>query len=143
MPGTPYIPTLQARWCEVPIFELPVGLAEVAHFTVPRVQTWGSQADAEYKEQVRRASGIHLEDAERFEWFVFCIRCVVGEGRERWKRRVPDVENIPKLIVDAFTSLLYPDDDLHHVRGVQVEAEWGPGEWEQAEVWIYGQPKGG
>jgi Holliday junction resolvase RusA-like endonuclease len=127
----------------VPVFELPVGLAEVAHFTVPHVQTWGSQADAGYKEQVRRAAGIRPQDAERFEWFVFCIRCVVGQSRGRRKRQVPDVENVPKLVVDAFTGLLYPDDDLHHVRGVQVEAGWGPDESEQTEVWIFGQPKGG
>jgi Holliday junction resolvase RusA-like endonuclease len=124
----------------VPVFELPAGLTKVAYFTVPRVQTWGSQADAEYKEQVRRASGIRLEDEERFEWFVFCIRCVVGESRGLWKHQVPDVENVPKLIVDAFTGLLYPDDDLHHVRGVQVEAEWGSDEQERAEIWIYGMP---
>ena len=51
------------------------------------------------------------------------------------------MENIPKLIVDAFTGLLYPDDNLHHVRGVQVEADWVPDGQELLEVWIYGQPK--
>ena len=50
------------------------------------------------------------------------------------------MENIPKLVVDAFTGLLYPDDNLHYVRGVQVEAEWGPAEEEKTEVWIYGRP---
>jgi hypothetical protein len=30
---------------------------------------------------------------------------------------------------------------FRHVRGVQVEAEWG--EEERTEVWIYGQPRAG
>jgi Holliday junction resolvase RusA-like endonuclease len=125
----------------VPIFELAAGLTEVAHFTVPRVQTWGnSQKDAKFREQVRRASGICLEGAKRFERFVFCIRCVVARSRDK-PGQVPDVENIPKLVVDAFTGLLYPDDNLHHVRGVQVEAEWGPDAQERTEIWIYGRPK--
>jgi hypothetical protein len=54
-----------------------------------------------------------------------------------------DGRRTSKLIVDAFTGLLYEDNDLHRVRGVQVEAEWEPDEWEQTEVWIYGQPTGG
>jgi Holliday junction resolvase RusA-like endonuclease len=54
---------------------------------------------------------------------------------------VPDIENVPKLIIDAFTGILYPDDNLNFVRGVQVEAEWGPDAAEQAEVWILGQPR--
>jgi len=123
---------------EAPLFEPPEGLVEVAHFTVPRVQVWGTQKDAEYKERVRQASGVSPDDAKRFEWFAFRIRGVVGESRGRWLSQTPDVENIPKLIVDAFTGLLYPDDNLHHVRGVQVEAKWGPDEEEQAEIWIYG-----
>jgi Holliday junction resolvase RusA-like endonuclease len=54
--------------------------------------------------------------------------------------QVPDVDNIPKLLAEAFTDLLYPDDNSNHVRGVQVEAEWGPDDQERAEVWIFGQP---
>ncbi|MBN1978535.1 MAG: RusA family crossover junction endodeoxyribonuclease [Anaerolineae bacterium] len=126
----------------MPIFELPAELTEVGHFTMPCVKTWGGSADAEYKVQVCHTSRIHPEDAKRFEGFVFwfCIRCVVARSRDK-PGQVPDVENIPKLIVDAFTGLLYPDDDLHHVRGVQVEAEWGPDEQERTEVWIYGLPE--
>lgn len=123
------------------IFELPVGLTKVAHFTLPRVQTWGNQKDAEHKEMVRRASALTQKDEGCFEWFVFCIRCTIGESRGKRKRQVPDVENIPNLIVDAFTGILYPDDNLHHVRGVQVEARWGADDEEKAEIWIYGQSK--
>lgn len=123
------------------VFELPEGLVEIAYFVVPRVRTWGRRDDPEYKLRVREASRVTPADAQSFEWFVFCVRCVLGDSRSRHYRQVPDVENIPKLIVDAFTGLLYPDDNLHYVRGVQVEAEWGPDEREQAEVWIYGHPK--
>ena len=123
------------------LFALPKGLAEVAHFTLPRVQTWGGRDDAVYKERVRRAAALTPEVAGQYSWFVFCIRGAVGESRGRWRRQVPDVENIPKLIVDAFTGLLYLDDNLHHVRGVQVEADWVPDAEEQLEVWIYCQPR--
>ena len=106
----------------MPIFEPPAGLIQVAYFTLPRVQTWGSQNDAEYKDRVRPAAGLPPNPDERYDWFVFCIRCVVGESRGRHKRQVPDVENVPKLIPNALTGHLYPDDNLHYVRGVQVEA---------------------
>jgi Holliday junction resolvase RusA-like endonuclease len=125
------------------VFELPERLVEVAHFIVPRVQTWGRRDDRQYKEQVCELASISPDVGDHFEWFVFCIRCIVGESRGRWARQIPDVENIPKLIVDAFTGLLYPDDNLNHVRGVQVEADWGPDDQERAEVWIFGLPKRG
>lgn len=121
------------------ILNSPQGLTEVAHFSVPCIQTWGGPADAEFKEQVRRASGLAPQDAARYEWFVFSLRCVVATSRDK-PGQVPDVENIPKLVVDAFIGLLYPDDNLHHVRAVQVEAEWGAEERERTEIWIYGFP---
>jgi hypothetical protein len=46
-----------------------------------------------------------------------------------------------ELIVDAFTGLLYRDDHLLNVCGVQVEAELSTDETDYAEVWIYGCPK--
>jgi hypothetical protein len=125
------------------IFVLPHELVQVAHFALPRVRTWGGRNDAQYKEQVREAAVISPGAADRFEAFVFSIYCIVGESRGRRARQIPDVENIPKLIVDAFIGLLYPDDNLNHVRGVQVEADWGPDEQEQAEVWIFGLSKRG
>ena len=125
------------------VFDLPQGLVQVAHFALPCVQTWGGRNDAQYKEQVRGTALISPGAADRFEGFVFSIRCIVGESRGRWARQIPDVENIPKLIVDAFIGLLYPDDNLNHVRGVQVEADWGPDDQERAEVWIFGLPKRG
>jgi len=44
------------------------------------------------------------------------------------------------MIADAFTGILYEDDNLNHVRGVQVEADWGADEDERTKVWIYGKP---
>lgn len=124
----------------MPIFRHPESLALVVHFTVPRVQTWGSEKDRWFKEEVLRKSGLSPEHAMgQFDWFVFCISCTVSRTRANIPRAIPDVENIPKLIVDAFTGILYPDDDLRYVRGVQAEAEWG--EEDRTEVWIYGHPK--
>jgi Holliday junction resolvase RusA-like endonuclease len=90
---------------------------------------------------MREASGVNATTGSRYTWFVFCIRCVVGQSRSARKGQVPDIENIPKLIVDAFTGILYPDDNLNYVRGIQVEAAWGPDANGHAEVWIPGQPK--
>ncbi len=123
------------------IFVHPTGLTLVANFRVASVQTWGGRNDSAYKLQVREASGVNASTASRYAWFVFCIRCTVGQGRGTRRGQVPDIENVPKLIVDAFTGILYPDDNLNSVRGIQVEAEWGPDAAEQAEVWILAQPK--
>jgi Holliday junction resolvase RusA-like endonuclease len=125
------------------VFKLPDHLQLVAHFSFPRVQTWGTRRDQEYKAAIRAAANLTLGSGEKHDWFVFSIRCVVGESRGRYHRQTPDVENIPKLIVDAFTGVLYPDDHIIYVRGVQVEAEFGPDEHEQTEVWIFGFPKKG
>ena len=63
------------------LFALPTGLTEVAHFALPRVQTWGRSDDAAYKEQVRQASGITPDTAELYAWFIFSIRATVDESR--------------------------------------------------------------
>lgn len=116
------------------------GLNLVAHFTVPKVRTWGSKEDQVFKQQLRSISGLKPGDGDAYTWFAFRIVCRLAKSRERIKHQVPDVENIPKLIVDAFTGLLYPDDNLTYVRGVQVEAEFSADETEWTEVWIYGMP---
>ena len=122
------------------LYTPPQNLTEVAHFDIPRVQTWGDgKKDAGYKELVRQCAGLTREAGQGFAWFTFSIRCVVSQKRRR--KLGPDVENIPKLIVDAFTGLLFPDDNLDYVRGVQVEAVFSPPEEEKAEVWIYAQPR--
>lgn len=123
------------------IYAHPTDLTLVANFNVPRVKTWGSKEDEAYKEEVRQCAAIPNSTLGQHDWFAFSIRCVVSRSRERNPRWVPDVENMSKLIVDALTGLLYPDDNLNHVHGVQVEVDWGPDAEEHAEVWIFGKPK--
>jgi Holliday junction resolvase RusA-like endonuclease len=121
------------------IFDFPAGLDLIAHFSLPKVQTWGTTRDQEYKASVREAAGLEPGRGVGYSWFVFAIRCTVAQSRGKRKRQNPDVENIPKLIVDAFTGILYPDDDLHYVRGVQVEAGFGDDSQECTDVWIFGK----
>lgn len=119
------------------VFQHPENLELVAYFKIPKVQTWGDgKKDMPYKELVRQSANLPSNARNDFAWFVFSIRCVVSENRRR--KKGPDVENIPKLIVDAFTGILFFDDNLDCVRGIQVEAVFGPDEQENAEVWIYG-----
>lgn len=80
----------------------------MGHFVIPRVRTWGRHDDAQYKQQVHELASISPAIRDQFERFVFCIHCIVGESRSKRKRQVPDVENIPKLIVDASGGLLLP-----------------------------------
>jgi Holliday junction resolvase RusA-like endonuclease len=118
------------------LFQRPQNLTEVAHFVLPSVQTWGTPRDAIYKDLIRSTANLRAVISGKFSFYVFAIKSVVGNRR---KRKVgPDVKNIPKLIVDAFTGILYPDDNLDYVRGIQVEAIFGPDDQEGTEVWIYG-----
>ncbi|HHY87794.1 MAG TPA: RusA family crossover junction endodeoxyribonuclease [Chloroflexi bacterium] len=126
------------------LFIRPDGLTLIAHFTLPWVQTWGdSRKDSPYKAWVRETAALPSDFGARYNWFAFSIRAVVARSRVRFTGQIPDVENIPKLIVDAFTGVLYPDDDIRYVRGVQVEAVISPDEENLTEVWIYGMPAGG
>lgn len=123
------------------VFDPPTGLTQIAHFTMPRVQTWGdSKKDGPYKAWLREAIALPPDLCDQFAWFVFSIRAVVAASRGRRIRNNVDVENIPKLIVDAFTGVLYPDDDIRYVRGVQVEAVFGDDDDECLDVWIFGKP---
>jgi Holliday junction resolvase RusA-like endonuclease len=119
------------------IFQHPQGLTEVAHFKLARVQTWGTPIkDGLYKELIRSTANLAEKTGDTFLFYVLSIKSVIGQRRRR--KVGPDVENIPKLIVDAFTGILYLDDNLDHVRGMQVEAIFGPDDQECTEVWIYG-----
>jgi len=119
------------------IFQHPQGLTEIAHFKLPNVQTWGTPIkDGLYKELIRSTANLADKPSGKFSFYVFSIQSVIGNRRRR--KVGPDVENIPKLIVDAFTGTLYPDDNLDYVRGIQVEAVFGPDDQECTEVWIYG-----
>jgi Holliday junction resolvase RusA-like endonuclease len=123
------------------IFKHPDELELVTRFSLDRVQTWSRKDDQAYKEELRRAAHLPPDTANRFAWYMFSIECVVAQSRGKNSRQIPDVENIPKLIVDAFTGVLYPDDDLRFVRGVQVEARFGPDTDEKVTVWIFGKQR--
>jgi Holliday junction resolvase RusA-like endonuclease len=119
------------------IFQRPQGLTEISHFKLANVQTWGTSVkDGLYKELIRSTANLSPDIANSYSFYVFSIKSVIGNRRRR--KVGPDVENIPKLIVDAFTGTLYPDDNLDYVRGIQVEAVFGPDNEECTEVWIYG-----
>ena len=121
------------------LFQPPQGLIEVARFKISSVQTWGTTKDAQYKASIREIANLQENIGDKYRYFVFSIYSVIGQSRRR--KQGPDVENIPKLIVDAFTGVLYPDDNLDYVRGVQVEAVFGDDEQEHSEIVIYGSRK--
>src|SRR5258706_3576863 len=124
----------------MPVFLAPEDLIEVAHFSIPKVQTWGDPPkDKQYKIWIQEIANLPQGIGNDFEYFVFSMNSIISASRRR--KVGPDVENIPKLIVDAFTGILYPDDNLYYVRAVQVEAIFGPDEQEHTEVWIYGKRK--
>src|SRR5574341_898139 len=124
----------------MPLFMQPHGLTLVAHFQVSDTRTWGTTRDADFKESLRTASGIAQNTALAYQWFAFAIRVYVGSSLTKEARHKPDVENFPKLIVDAFTGLLYPDDNLDYVRGVQVEGQYVDDADLGTEIWILGFP---
>jgi len=121
------------------LFQPLQGLTEVVRFQIPSVQTWGTTKDAQYKQLMREIANLPNDIGKDYQYFVFLINSVIGESRRR--KQGPDVKNIPKLIVDAFTGILFPDDNLDYVRGIQVEAIFGPDEQEHTEVRIYGISK--
>ena len=124
------------------IFMHPTGLTLVAHFNVPGVQTWGSRNDAAYKQQVREYRGRQRGDAGPIclVRVLHPLRCgaksrPATRNRSRTSRTSPSSSWMPS---PGALSRRQPE---FHVRGVQVEAEWGPDTAEHAEVWILGQPK--
>jgi len=123
------------------VFELPTGLELVVHGELSGVHTWGGTHDAAVRSQVLEACPLPADASGRFEWFAICVRCRVGKSRALRMNQMPDVDNVAKLILDAFTGHLYADDDATHVRGVQVEADWAQDDQERTEIWIYGRRK--
>ena len=121
------------------LFQPPKGLTEVVRFKIPSVQTWGTTKDAQYKALIRETAGLPQNTGNKFQYFVFSIYSVIGQSRRR--KQGLDVENIPKLIVDAFIGILYPDGNLDYVRWIQVEAVFGPDLEEHTEASIYGRKK--
>lgn len=91
--------------------------------------TWGD-SDRKKREDIRRAVALHWPSvASPAAWWAF--RIYTHKKGDNW-----DVENVPKLIVDAFSREqiskdnssysrigLYPDDTVKFVRMVQVMAD--------------------
>jgi len=68
--------------------------------------------DKAFRHKVRERAALSPDTGREYAWFVFHIHAIVGGSRDK-PRQVPDVENIPKLIIDAFTGVLYDDDNLN------------------------------
>lgn len=119
----------------------------IHHFKIPKIYTWG-EGETQKREAIRKSA------LERFpakipscKWYGFYIKV----KRNCYERPV-DIENIPKLIIDAFSEgiikrdkstysnlALYPDDDLTNVRALDVEGDFCQQEPSNTEVWIYGK----
>lgn len=81
------------------------------------------------------------------KWYAFSIKV-----KRNYSERPVDIENIPKLIIDAFSAgiikrdkslyrslVLYSDDDLTNVRALTIEGDFCKQEASSTEVWIYGR----
>jgi hypothetical protein len=119
----------------------------IHHFKIPRIYTWGEK-EKDKREEIRRNAIANFPDsAPRCEWYAFSIE-VDRSGLER----PLDIENVPKLIVDAFSKGiiqkdksrypkvgLYPDDDLRHVRAFQIEGKFNNAGRNNTQVQIFGK----
>lgn len=125
-----------------PLLSIPAGLDPVAEFSVGWVRTWGNgtTADAPFKAELREKAGLttHQPDGRTY---LFVLRVYWQQRRTTVPRQRPDVENVAKLITDAFTGYLYEDDDLRFVCAVQSECFGVPDDVsERTEVWIFAVP---
>jgi len=119
----------------------------IHRFKIPSVLTWGDK-DPNKREEIRRNAFENFpEKSPKCEWYAFYI----AVERNPLERPL-DIENVPKLIIDAFSSNqidrdksgyskmgLYPDDDLKHVRAFQIEGKFSNDRRDNTEVWIFGK----
>jgi hypothetical protein len=120
----------------------------IHHFSVPSIFTYGEKKDPSKREEIRKIALKNFpEKSPNCKWYAFYIKV----ERNPLKRPL-DIENVPKLIVDAFSSKqiekdeshysktgLYADDDLKHVRAVQIEGRFSDNRSDNTEVWIFGK----
>jgi hypothetical protein len=109
----------------------------VCQFTVPFARTWGTTTDKDTRTAILAAAqqkGLLADSSGQAYGFV--IDVAFPTMRRGWRRQEPDIENVPKLVVDAFTGYLYPDDNVNFVRAVHVHGDWSSGE-PSTTVWIY------
>jgi hypothetical protein len=115
-------------------------------FSFPKVLTWGDR-DKEKREYIRKhaKNGFSIPKLNS-EYYVFNIKVYRSISS-----RPLDIENVPKLIIDAFAGsiikrdesvypelMLYPDDDLRYVRKVCVEGNFVEQAEERTEIEILG-----
>lgn len=117
------------------------------HFKFQQILTWGNN-DKDKREFIRQSA---LEgfpkQSQKYEWYAFNIKV----NRNRFIKQQLDIENVPKLIIDAFSRNLiskdksaysqvgiYDDDSLEYVRVLYVEGELTNSE-DSTEVWVYGK----
>lgn len=120
-----------------PIPSWAEGAEPIAFFELPWTHTWGSARDDERKAEVREAvRKLHL-DPRLWEWFAFYL--VVHTGPRNGGG--PDVDNHIKPVTDALTGMLYPDDDVRHVRAVAVDTRLVDSGRHRTQVWIYAKKR--
>jgi hypothetical protein len=107
---------------------------KVAHFEMPWAFTYADtrpgHTDPEKREKIRGAAGGPWPYGPETQHWAFRIT-VRKSGSQRF-----DIENVPKLIIDAFCKrqlrddksrfphlALYEDDTIDHVIGLQVNGE--------------------
>jgi Holliday junction resolvase RusA-like endonuclease len=109
----------------------------ICEFQVPKTRTWGSEDDEAFKKEVLAAAvkaGLQKSSANQYG---FVIDVAFPASLRGKKRQEPDVENVPKLVIDAFTGYLYPDDNINYVRAVHVCGQWSEGPGASTGVKIY------
>jgi len=99
---------------------------------LPFVWTWGSKEDKDKREQIRQEVAKDFpQSIPDAQWWAFRIYAEKKIGGQEF-----DVDNVPKLIIDALCKdqikrdnsqfrylALYEDDTIAHIRLVQVGGE--------------------
>lgn len=89
----------------------------IKRFNIPYVTTVSSLASRgkkkDYKKQVLNISGLKNSILAKNK-YIFVVTAYIGPKHGT----PPDTENIAKVIVDAFTGTLFPDDNSIFVPGV-------------------------
>ena len=128
------------------IFDDSEKFSLIHHFHIPAVYTWGDR-DKDKREEIRRSAFKDFPAAPfDYAWYGFRIKVL----RNKTARDL-DLENVPKLIIDAFSGSqidldrsshpeleIYRDNHLKWVRAIQVEGQFTNGK-DSTEVWIFGK----
>lgn len=118
----------------------------VHHFHVSDIYTWGNR-DVDRREEIRRSALKNFPKGPfNYEWYAFRITV-----RRNVSGRDLDLENVPKLIIDAFSGRqinrdrseypeveIYKDDTIRWVRAIQIDGQFTYKD-DHTEVWIFGK----